>query len=289
MKKESGTISIVKNKKRINKVVKKEIENKLVKKSKTINLNGGKDLVGTKNPNQYPSTFPLRFIDKIYNTQSLIFPTQKSCFTNGTFMFEDNDKSLFNALKESKFSHAWYKTTHKMVKDKPGFVCSSYHKDNMCKLGKIHQYEIQIPEKPVICGQDKIIKRVILMYNVKIRHDGVTKWYTFFKLESWPAISTNHSIHALQRYILKKEASKTISLKRREDCKKDKLGCKLYSHFWNKNYQDDHLNALLSRQSTLNQNEKQEIYDSFWWYDRFVRTGDELFVPQYVTNDLLKS
>jgi hypothetical protein len=70
--------------------------------------------------------------------------------------------------------------------------------------------------------------------------------------------------------------------------RKDKSGCKLYSQFLNKKYQDDHINYLLSRHSNLNQNQKQEIYHSFSWYDEFVRTGDEYFVPQYITNELLK-
>lgn len=295
IKNENSLLS--KKKTRVKKPVKKEIPNRhIANKSRRKDVNGGNVMLRQEYPKQfqrfasYKQTVPfhLRFIDKIYNTQSLVFPSQNSCFTNGTFMFEDKDKNLFNALQKAKFSHAWYKNTHETVKNKQNFVCSSYHKDNKCISDKIHQYEIEIPDKFVNCGSDKIIKRVILTYNVKMHREGITKYYTFFKLESWPAISLKHTTQAFQRYILKNESTKTVSLKRREDCQKDKSGCKLYSQFLNKKYQDDHINYLLSRHSNLNQNQKQEIYHSFSWYDEFVRTGDEYFVPQYITNELLK-
>ena len=268
---------------------------KPLKKTHIRKPNGGDNALPIKYSDQYQRidlsrrpTFSWRFIDLIYGKSSMILPTSNSCFTNGTFMFEDNDRKLFNNLKKSKFSHTWYKTTHKMLKKKPGFVCSTHHLKNECKTDDIHQYEIEIPEKMVTCGSDKVIKRVILMYNVKIQHGGVSKFFTFFKLESWPAISANHTAQAFKRYLLKKESTKTVSMKRREDCQKDKNGCLLYSKFTNASYQDDHIKLLLSSTSKLNQTDKKDIYESITWYNNFVRTGDELFVPQYLTNKLMQ-
>ena len=85
-----------------------------------------------------------------------------------------------------------------------------------------------------------------------------------------------------------KDPTKTQSMKRREDCNKDKTGCRLFKKFIQKQYQDDHIQLLLSNQSRLNPNQKRMIYESVSWYDKFVRTGDELFVPQYLTDKLIE-
>jgi hypothetical protein len=135
-----------------------------------------------------------------------------------------------------------------------------------------------------------------LLYHFRIKAIDKTKviqrLYTFLKLEGHYSISLGHTKSAFDRYILKKDAKPADLPSRREDCgekcefkdknicDKEKKSCSVYSE---KN--DYHI-----KQFKLAAPEMADNIDiSINIYSEHVRTGDELFVPQDITNALLLS
>jgi len=243
--------------------------------------------------------FIYKLINMIY-TSGLVFLNNKSCFTNGTFIFEDNKKEFFKYIvKNSLIKNVGiYKTTHKLIKKNRNYKCSSNYLINACNTNII-QYEIRIiPDINIKCNNDVINKKICLLYNFTINNNNEIKHYTFFKLEDHPAISMNHNIVAIKRYIFKKEPYKISTLRRREDCELDKNKCSLRpnidKYYKNLNstqnvYPDIHLNNLINyftlKKDMLNLNNLQK---SISFYDKNVRTGDEYFVPQIITDNVVK-
>lgn len=237
------------------------------------------------------------FINKLY-TSKILFPDGetggKNCFTNGTFIFEDNDNKLFTFLKKFSFTSVWFKTTHKEIKKNDNLICSLKYKENeeTCKRNnkkKIYQYEFQLNNglgQIVQCYTDSMEKRVALVYSFKVKIDQLEKTYVFFKLEDYKAISPQHTLHALSRYVFKTETHQRHeqNILRREDCQKDKK-CKIKG---NTSYQDEFIINAVGELSSIGEKIKNEIKESNKLYNDNVRTGDEFFVPQYFTTLLLQ-
>ena len=238
----------------------------------------------------------IKIINNIYNT-NIIFPSSNSCFTNGTFIFEDNDSKFFNSIiSQCSVSRMWYKSTHNIIKKQENFDCT-FDINHKCNNNKIVQYEINLVYKGnpfyIHCRnngkEDRVDKRVVLIYNFSIKVNGIVMKYTFFKLEAYPTISIGHTKDAITRYVLRKEPVAVYSPKRREDCILDKNKCtikpKIDEYYNNNNSLHQDLMLYLNKH-TKNDKVKKEILKSFDFFDKNVRTGDEYFVPQFYTNYL---
>lgn len=227
----------------------------------------------------------LNFINLLYKSD-VLFPQNIGCFTNGTFIFEDNNFDLFKFLKRFNPKPVQFKNTHKTIRNTNIFRCSQDFKsfpDQKCSNHDIYQYEIEIPQTTIECENDKISKGVALIYHFETNGN---MHYVFFKLEGYKAISTAHMMSAINRYLLKKETHKLShsNIKRREDCFKDKNGCILKDKFINNQLLDEHIKNAMEYSSY---DIRKGIMDSISFYDQNVRTGDEFFVPQYFTELLL--
>ena len=120
--------------------------------------------------------------------------------------------------------------------------------------------------------------------------------YTLLKLEGYYSISIGHSVAAIKRYKLKKPG-KTAYETRREDCSKDTKGCKIknkeetcYERSYGTNLCSVSINDYHNNKfyNNLNEeNEKEKFFLSLNQYDTYVRTGDEFFIPQQITDYLL--
>lgn len=237
----------------------------------------------------------LDLIDLIYDPNlQLLFPDNSDlCFTNGTFIFEDNNNQLFNLLLSCEKSYAFYKKTHKVILQTNPFFCSTKIDKEIkkCQSNDIYQYEIDIkPLKIINCNGFTVDKRVILIYSFTVKLNETHKNYIFFKLEEHQAISISHTSKAFNRYILHKETAKNNLMIRREDCFKDKSGCKLLSLFKELQYDDENYPDKEYYEDIIKKLKDQlnQIIDSINFYDKNIRTGDEYFIPQSLTEYILE-
>jgi len=302
------------------------IRNPITNRKVNINSKLGKNILnnyisqlGGRNHNNCPIR---DFIYTLYDSDILIpqdiHNKSDKCFLRGTFVFEDQHGDVFNLLKHTgcNFGHSWWKTTHSQARFKKAieatleisknkesrWITKRDKKDN---LEKFYQYEHKL--KPAIvyaCDKecrngthcnDKGLedpKEVLFMYHFKTFSEYGSKRYTLLKLEGHYSLSVGHTKAAVNRYVLKKTAKTGYSTTRREDCEKDKSGCKL------KGKQicniDECKSALLEQyhiQNFISQNGEQvrkPIYDSVRFYNKHIRTGDEFYVPQPLTIQLLE-
>ena len=248
-------------------------------------------------------------IKNIYNT------INKNCFLHGAFVFEDEKGLLLNALTHNCGVNRWRKSlrdeiTHNtfMNEDKfrklgrnsildTEFLTSMklYYPD--ANLWKYYQYENFIKneggntetlkylcnprcneeEKLEECTDDrKAPKKVMLFYpfRVKSLKKNITKRYLYLKLESSPAISVEHAIEAAEAYTTDvKDNSgyprRRERLRKKETSYDDKL-----------RIADNEFYEYLN----LTSNDKEDIR----FYNKFVRSHNELFIPQSITNRIIK-
>lgn len=248
-------------------------------------------------------------IKNIYNT------INKNCFLHGAFVFEDEKGLLLNALTHNCGVNRWRKSlrdeiTHNtfMNEDKfrklgrnsildTEFLTSMKLYYPRANIWKYYQYENFIKneggntetlkylcnpkcnqdEKLEECTDDrKAPKKVMLFYpfRVKSLEKNVSKRYLYLKLESSPAISVEHAIEAAEAYTTDvKDNSgyprRRERLKKKETSYDDKLRI-ADNEFY------DSLN--------LSSNDKEDIR----FYNDFVRSHNELFIPQSITNRIIK-
>jgi hypothetical protein len=265
-----------------------------------------------------------KFIENIYYSD-IIFPEKENrnneCFLRGTFIFEDNDSIMFKMLYNCHHTQSFWKTTHSEVKNKPAVDASLCLKGTVKFqsveekwddkknikgfLEKLYQYEVPLePPFEYSCNKEckdvsptpncsealKDPKGVALLYHFRIKAiDEIEHKYTFLKLEGHYSISLGHTISAFDRYILKNDGKPANLPSRREDCREkceffcDKDICSGYNE-----HKEYHI-----RQFKKVKEEAPEMLDdidkSIKIYSENVRTGDELFVPQHITNLLLIS
>lgn len=205
--------------------------------------------------------------------------------------------------------HSFWKTTHSEARykavDASCRLASSfkeekwkYGKDKNENLEKFFQYEHSLnPPITFLCDKEgrntkydknddhADPKRVLFMYHFKTKNiEGTVKKYTFLKLEGFFSLDPRHIKEAVKRYVLGKDGQTGYKLSRREDCYKNN-SCML-----NKNGRFDkygqteyHITKLCQTQGI-----KKQVTDSVEFYSKHIRTGDELFVPQDLTDMLLE-
>tara|TARA_B100000925_G_scaffold192921_1_gene145971 strand:- start:5230 stop:6183 length:954 start_codon:yes stop_codon:yes gene_type:complete len=261
--------------------------------------------------------FPTNLLDK-----------QKQCFLRGTFVFEDNNSEVFKMLEKAgcNKTQSFWKTTHSEVRHKDAVDASlrlkgrpkgvkveekwKFDKDSKNALKKFFQYEHKIDPAIVylcdklcrtaeknntdICKEKARIdpKEVLFMYHFMTKSKyGKPRKYTLLKLEGHFSISAGHTLAAVKRYGLGKEGKTAYKTTRREDCFKknsclfkdsqicDDDGCTVYNAGF-----DYHVYNFINN----NKDKKNSIVDSIKFYYKHLRTGDELFIPQEITNILLK-
>lgn len=230
-----------------------------------------------------------KIIYSIYDNP-IFFPNDESrskvCFTRGTFIIEDKNAELFRKIinKPCNVKDASWKITHIDVKNKPVFDCFLDFK-NLCSNAK---YEIHIkPHIIYLCDQEcrinensciddkKDSKRVAFVYHFITKDKNE---YTFIKLESSKSISLEHAFSAAKRYIFKIQYNGFYKTTRREDCNKDKQGCKN-----NNIHSEYHIKQFLGAYPIYS----NSVYNSIEYYNKNVRTGDEFFIPQAITTTIL--
>ena len=218
----------------------------------------------------------------------------EECFLRGTFVFEDNSPensaipSVFNLLCGSR---SWWKTTHQEARLKPKVLATwnrdkkvwFSEKDRRGHLKKLIHYETKMDppltylcdkgcrkstmkQKLRSCAEKKDVKRVVLIMCYKAENGKV---YTLLKLEGHYSLHLSHQWRAVKRYQLKKETNPFYKTTRREDCK-TKGKC------------------TENKEPFFYANLKPEEIKDKEYYDSYIRTGQELWVPLSLTNILLK-
>jgi len=248
-------------------------------------------------------------IKNIYNT------INKNCFLHGAFVFEDEKGLLLNALTHNCGVNRWRKSlrdeiTHNTFMNEEKFrklghnsildtefltSMKLYYPD--ANIWKYYQYENFIKneggnteilkylcnpkcnedEKLEECTDDrKAPKKVMLFYpfRVKSLKKNVSKRYLYLKLESSPAISVEHAIEAAEAYTTDvKDNSgyprRRERLRKKETSYDDKLRIADHEFYESLN---------------LSSNDKEDIR----FYNDFVRSHNELFIPQSITNRIIK-
>lgn len=270
-----------------------------------------------------------KFIEIVYDSDIIFPQKEKrtnECFLRGTFVFEDNDSIMFKMLNNCEHTQSFWKTTHSEVKKKDAIDASLHLKDNFWNneknkkgfLEKLYQYEVKleppfvyscnkecrVDSPPTECSEElKDPKGVALLYHFRIKTtdktDVIERAYTFLKLEGHYSLSLGHTFSAIARYGFNKDGKPANLPSRREDCgekcefkgksdcetenkdaTENKDICSLYNE---KN--DYHITnfKIEAPEMAVNIDKSIDIYSTH------VRTGDELFVPQDITNALLIS
>ena len=262
--------------------------------------------------------------DKIFPQDDI--ESKKKCFLRGTFVFEDNNSQIFKLLEQNcNHTHSFWKTTHEEAKKKDSVVetlrLKSSLKEEKWKPIRdennnpkhFYQYEHKF-NPPIVFACDKDCrgenrcntcekcnesgyedpKGVVFMYHFKTNFGSK---YTLLKLEGHYSISLGHTFAAVNRYGFNKTGKTGYTTTRREDCMKDKKGCQLIKK--NNCYRLDENNALCSSisfadyhnnkfyYSLKDTNKETNFFRSLRNYDEYVRTGDEFFIPQQITDYLL--
>jgi len=239
----------------------------------------------------------------------------KNCFLHGAFVFEDEKGLLLNALTHNCGVNRWRKSlrdeiTHNTFMNEEKFrklghnsildtefltSMKLYYPD--ANIWKYYQYENFIKneggnteilkylcnpkcnedEKLEECTDDrKAPKKAMLFYpfRVKSLKKNVSKRYLYLKLKSSPAISVEHAIEAAEAYTTDvKDNSgyprRRERLRKKETSYDDKLRIADHEFYESLN---------------LSSNDKEDIR----FYNDFVRSHNELFIPQSITNTLIK-
>lgn len=249
------------------------------------------------------------------------------CFLKGTFVFEDKGYELFKKMLPCNPKNQPFRTTHQEIKKKPLIRCSAKieasgknkgqfqkycFKDNS-KIN-LYQYEIQLkPKIEIACNNRKETKGTILMYHFST--DNNSHEYTLVKfINPSPksilskylfGTSPKNELGNIRermedvKFQLKEFKNpkafgiftsrptpidfKQKPLTRREDCHKNKDGC--YYKNMNVFYNDPPIQFL--KNFLKKPEEIRTLEQNINFYEQYVRTGDELFIPQALTNILL--
>lgn len=248
-------------------------------------------------------------IKNIYNT------INKNCFLHGAFVFEDEKGLLLNALTHNCGVNRWRKSlrdeiTHNTFMNEEKFrklgrnsILDTEFLTSMklyyprANIWKYYQYENFIKneggntetlkylcnpkcnqdEKLEECTDDrKAPKKVLLFYpfRVKSLEKNVSKRYLYLKLESSPAISVEHAIEAAEAYTTDVKDNSGYP-RRRERLRKKETSY------------DDKLRIAdneFYESLNLSSNDKEDII----FYNDFVRSHNEIFIPQSITNRIIK-
>ena len=321
------------NKKTNKKVSNKRVNNKKINKkagSTRFPRLGNKSVDFSRKKENTSEKCSIRdFIYYVYDNDK-IFPqndieSKEKCFLRGTFVFEDNDSKIFKLLEQNcNYNHSPWKTTHEEAK-KDSVIetlrLKSSLKEEKWKTMRdeknnpknFYQYEHKL-NPPIVFACDKVCrgenkcntcekcnesgykdpKGVVFMYHFKTNFGSK---YTLLKLEGHYSLSLGHTSAAVNRYLLKKTAKTGYTTTRREDCGKDKKGCKiknkeeicykLYSGntLCSVSFDDYHNTKFYNDINEVNK--REDFLRSLRDYDEYVRTGDEFFIPQQITNYLL--
>ena len=231
------------------------------------------------------------FIQRIY-TPGVLFQ-QNRCFLGGVFIFEDRRSKLFDFLQCPGFyQRSPSATTHKIVLEKSRnkkrfknqkntFKLSSMSPQGFIKQNDILQYEYEL-KKPMRflcepacnspnarCDKKKAVpKQVVLFYHFIVNDGGKRTGYTFVKLEGHSTKGLSkipHMMDAFSKIILKSKGSDPYAHRREKT---------LDGKTWKQDFswEDD-----LWRTGKLT------------YYNTNIRTGDEFFVPQEKTDEILNS
>ena len=142
---------------------------------------------------------------------------------------------------------------------------------------------------------DRDPKKIALMYHFKTKAPE-SKRFTFIKLETHRNADLNHFVSAISTYALGIDGNPSDYISRRESCK-DKcifsrdLECDendmcYMPSFRNQYHIQNYLNKM---KNDANFEEiKNELYKNLNYYNLNLRTGDELYIPQVITDQLLK-
>ena len=151
------------------------------------------------------------------------------------------------------------------------------------------------------CSYNKEVKKCVLFYvfavNVPQLSENNIKYYTFVKLETMPTInpvdSVKHLTHAYNHYFTEHGAKrKNLYPQRREDLLQhnNKL-YKLSEVIRNKNNEFNLMKNTSPMKMEAYIHEKidspMESYDSFKFYNKYVRTRNELFLPKDIFEQFL--
>ena len=244
---------------------------------------------------KYKKMTPAIFIKRLYKLLSKF----NICFVSGAFVFEDKNRQLFKLLvKDNNFSKF------------PGLTHDSFQKGDFKKLGMQRDRYIlgeneyakdifKIKENKscngVICEELSKTKKIFcLKCDNKIKEcKGIIKFYkfatedkeqdrhVFLKLEKYRTILPSETI-AHWNEKRKRSSLEKIGIEgkvgeiRREDCK-DKC---------TRNWRFDNWDNI-SKQLGCCEEECENINNSIKIWNEKYRQGDEMFIPQFITNILL--
>jgi hypothetical protein len=255
---------------------------------------------------------------------SELFEAHKACSSNSVLVQKNtiakNPEIYSKVLKD----HIGYQYEIDLEKNSIPYPCddecntfeTEYLQD---KNEDINQY-VKYNKTKLKCSYNKEVKKCVLFYvfavNVPELSGNNIKYYTFVKLETMPTInpvdSAKHLTHAYNHYFTEHGAKrKNLYPQRREDLLEhnNKL-YKLSEVFRNENSE---FNLIKQKQNTSPMKMKAYIYkdkdlcmykkidlcmykkidlcmendDSFNFYNKYVRTRNELFLPEEIFEEFL--
>lgn len=224
-----------------------------------------------------------------------------NCFLRGVFIFEDKDGKIFNILAGDKpkkcSNYIAIRTTHSSVIKKVqnnketkiklyNFEGNSW--DNPSKWRGLTFYETAF-NKPIklSCqtfdkdGEKKLVSinkgvAVIARFKVIKKDTKEEREYTFFKPEPHEAISVAHVATSVEAYNpFQSKKAKPDDLIERKERKKKQI---------NNSEEDYHISQFIKNAS---QEDIDEIKKESKFYDDLVRTGNEFYLPQSMTDKAL--
>jgi len=211
------------------------------------------------------------------------------CFIYGSIIFQDNNNILFNLLTYYILStneclpniantitkpKKHYTITHKEI-----FKNNNVLPDDCLKFNKINKLELELDDIDYLCDnntpenfkqkKDKVTKRILLYYKFKYHNNT----YLFFKLESY---GMNHILHTVDYGKTLIGIEELTSYKTQDEYKKYR------EKYNNLKIKDFNFYNQFCQDNKLNFNKKLVEY-----YDFFIRTGNELFIPENIKNKLV--
>jgi hypothetical protein len=265
-----------------------------------------------------------RFIQRLYD---VLRRGRDNCFLEGAFVISDDNGKVFQALTDTCFDeerkslntmrNSVGSITHDVFMNPGNF--RNVHRgsrldldflatNGITSLGRFYnsysQYENDIRDSRANvkeltflcnpeCKQDpsqeqcidsrRKVKRVILFYpfmvikNAIRNVDEVKKRYIYFKLEDSHAISLSHAMSAAQAYISPVSSDDSgFDYRRERTTKQDEERYKTRLR-----QKDERFYYDLFRIGRNNENVR--------FYNDYVRSNDEFFIPQEMTNEIINS
>lgn len=252
-----------------------------------------------------------KFINELYN----ILRQNDNCFLEGAFVISDQDGKLFDKLTKTclpnNYRGSFGGITHDIFLNETKFnklklgratLDSQFLQNKLLyfpndKVFRFFQFENPIQDQTkknieltYLCdpecqkNQDnkrciqsrKSVKRVMLFYpfqTIDLLNKSV-KRYLYFKLESSKAISTQHTREAIIAYVNPPTKNDSGYPFRRERVTNDE----------NNRYKTELRIADAKFYRKIPNIDVEEIR----YYNHFVRSNDELYIPQVITNKILK-